>query len=1057
MKKRIVYEMACLLMLSLFAGRTMAQTDCNYLAYEGFAYQANTPLHGLSSGAGWLGSWQVQNNNLTTPGYWIQSGSLAYSNLQSTDGQASGGYAYLTSGRRFNTTPQGPFADYMVVDNPLIGTQTDGQELWFSALAQKNSNNNDELELTLHDNELPTCPLCPNTSQIAVGYFGASSNVAGQRRWSLQINGITYPTSVPLQLNTPALLVLRLRFLPTYTALDLYVNPSGLGNAGPGSPQLSQNTSNPHLIRSLAFYSGPNPGDGQVDELRFASSYSCVAPDPGILVNQAPVPVIQATTISGSVPFLVEFDGTDSYDPEGGTLSYTWNFGDGSPSVDGPITSHTYSVGGGVFKASLTVTDPQGTQATNTIDITALEPGQSLPCLTTLSCEAMADCSGQGGRLAVYLEPNTEQSLHLNGQLVNPTSGSTYHNLQAGIYQLEVTGANGCADNFDVHIQVDSTTCPGWSPSACAMQIGTNLSGFADWEPHRAMRNFLKNTRAEPIPYSDACNCWSFNNAQAVLAQMQFDENGYPLSLPQTTSGGSTKLRFFVSASGQNMPPGQTYVLLYDGSGTITVQGGANNVNSSPGRIQFNLGGDGTFWFHLESSQTGNHVRNIRIVRLADEFADLENEPFYQVFLERIEPFQNLRFMDWMHTNNSTNVRWEDRKLPGHFTYGGDQGVPYEIIIQLANQLKKDIWICVPHAADNDYIANMARLFRDELDEDLVIYLEYSNEVWNWIFEQAQYNIQNNPLNLMYGRAMAQKARNVFRIWHEEFGEESCRVQRVLGIQAGFNYLNEHILAHLRQDEWDFGSPTHYFGLDHDETGMPRLDLLGASATVADVMENARNNFESFRPFVKQDYRNIRVLGKEVITYEGGQHFVGNVFGIPYPYQQAMWDAQHTMEMYNMYQMMLDSIKHWGCRMASNFSLAGEQESIYGSWGVLDDIDQPGPYIVTAPKYQVHLDNLHDQSCVETRREELLNCETPVSVQEQPGEPDSETLVLYPNPGTDVLYLQYSGQAEPVMLYNLTGQLIRRTLEKELHVANIPAGVYIIQFRGQAYKWVKIE
>jgi hypothetical protein len=40
-----------------------------------------------------------------------------------------------------------------------------------------------------------------------------------------------------------------------------------------------------------------------------------------------------------------------------------------------------------------------------------------------------------------------------------------------------------------------------------------------------------------------------------------------------------------------------------------------------------------------------------------------------------------------------------------------------------------------------------------------------------------------------------------------------------------------------------------------------------------------------------------------------------------------------------MYLMMHDSIKRWGNKLATNFSLAGPQESIFGSWGVMQHID----------------------------------------------------------------------------------------------------------------------
>src|SRR5205085_11962284 len=46
--------------------------------------------------------------------------------------------------------------------------------------------------------------------------------------------------------------------------------------------------------------------------------------------NQAPNAVIQATPLSGPTPLNVTFDGRASSDPEGGTLTYSWDLnGDG--------------------------------------------------------------------------------------------------------------------------------------------------------------------------------------------------------------------------------------------------------------------------------------------------------------------------------------------------------------------------------------------------------------------------------------------------------------------------------------------------------------------------------------------------------------------------------------------------------------------------------------------------------------------------------------------------------------------------------------------------------
>ena len=76
-----------------------------------------------------------------------------------------------------------------------------------------------------------------------------------------------------------------------------------------------------------------------------------------------------------------------------------------------------------------------------------------------------------------------------------------------------------------------------------------------------------------------------------------------------------------------------------------------------------------------------------------------------------------------------------------------------------------------------------------------------------------------------------------------------------------------------------------------------------------------------------------------------------------------MWDAQNASGMYDIYDRMHDSIRSWGCLLATNFSLATVQESVYGSWGVLSDIEVQPHYEITAKKYQAVLDNAPDPNC----------------------------------------------------------------------------------------------
>lgn len=93
--------------------------------------------------------------------------------------------------------------------------------------------------------------------------------------------------------------------------------------------------------------------------------------------NSPPVAVIAATPQSGDLPLAVEFSGEESRDPDGGALTFHWDFRDGSTSSESnPL--HVYAKDGR-FDATLTVTDESGLSRTATIWINA---GASAPVVT---------------------------------------------------------------------------------------------------------------------------------------------------------------------------------------------------------------------------------------------------------------------------------------------------------------------------------------------------------------------------------------------------------------------------------------------------------------------------------------------------------------------------------------------------------------------------------------------------------------------------------------------------------------------------------------------------
>lgn len=85
--------------------------------------------------------------------------------------------------------------------------------------------------------------------------------------------------------------------------------------------------------------------------------------------NTPPVAFLTATPTKGEAPLTVKFDARGSSDPDAGdtVVSYTFNFGDGSPSVTRttPSASHIYREPG-EYQATLTVKDNHGLQSSNT-------------------------------------------------------------------------------------------------------------------------------------------------------------------------------------------------------------------------------------------------------------------------------------------------------------------------------------------------------------------------------------------------------------------------------------------------------------------------------------------------------------------------------------------------------------------------------------------------------------------------------------------------------------------------------------------------------------------
>ena len=436
-------------------------------------------------------------------------------------------------------------------------------------------------------------------------------------------------------------------------------------------------------------------------------------------------------------------------------------------------------------------------------------------------------------------------------------------------------------------------------PGLIGAGIGDGLEGsrskmFVDVaRGHRPMRELGKATAA---PVDE--NGWPTTDASTVL----FDIRPVPAWAPPIDDpdefkpdwSGTYKLSFRGQADLQGYDSSKIHIenLVYDAESNTT----RADCLIDPGV--------GLFWIEFANtrrtpeSETGSGFTHLRLIRPG--YAEDTSQVLTDEFLATPQPFRVIRFMGFLMTNNTNpfygdaqnKFEWSHRRLPTDATQQRTPqraaGVAWEHAIEICNLTGKDMWLNIPIAATDDYILQLATLLRDRLKPELNIYIENSNEVWNYGFAQYTYNKMaaadeiekgdpylNSPVPTLSGRPEVWHQRRyamrlvaAIRIFGEVFGPEQIN-QRLRGIYAWWTIKPGEYRSTLDWVRLHFGEPrdifwaiakTNYYNDAKARGTQTPQEVVAIMKTDSDVGRNATSTLK----FVADDY------GLRLVNYEAG-------------------------------------------------------------------------------------------------------------------------------------------------------------------------------------------
>ena len=499
--------------------------------------------------------------------------------------------------------------------------------------------------------------------------------------------------------------------------------------------------------------------------------------------------------------------------------------------------------------------------------------------------------------------------------------------------------------------------------------IGMNLAGVDYWETEYPFIDRMK-----------SAGIWGANGIDP--ASVPLDANGYPTAMP----AGTSNLWTMVSLDPASLGHDNTYVLTYDGTATFQAPG-CTVVSSQPGKLVFQYAGTGLLPLIVSELDPNAPLTNMHLIQQSQQQLFASGEIFNPAFTDKIGAFDTLRYMGWGNTNDSNATSWSTRTTVDDRTWGldtKDGTVPIEVMVALANKTHTNMWLNIPTQGDDDYVRQMMTYVRDHLDPALKVSLEYSNEVWNWSFQQSRY--AGDMANKLWatdsnGDGTIEAAEAVEGGWMEYYGYRSAqiasianevfagapsdRLHNVISTQTAYLGLEGYAFNGVARANlgsastlFDDYAITTYFGDElRGATDTDRATILswaragdaGVSAAINDIAHggtlSGQGSLVALASVFAYQASVAAKNGLKLVAYEGGVDFGAYNFSEAERPEITAFLAkvQADPRMGDLYTQLIAKFAEAGGTL-NTFLADAAADAIYGNYGTLKSIyDAPTP------------------------------------------------------------------------------------------------------------------